>query len=362
MKDSCTAAYAFRLNLYLLDAGLDVLAGLAESALTEQQRAEESADPLPLDIKIPRPQSAATANQDTARPQPSREPASSHQRQHLGIPTFSQPMTSGQPHLYSKGSGLSQAAPSGVFNTGVPGQFPPTAFRQPNHSSLLPEHLQSAVLQASRQQQSQIQQQTLPQSRPYSAGSLSGRGQTQGPMPPQDHPSAVLWKGGGSDTIIRPQAVRSTGFPIPTYTQPHHASVAALHSKPVGALSPGSPTSVMQRSVQGLQGSAQHPLDPSPASTDSASGATAATAEQQTSLKSVAAPDGIAAAAPTGKDVSKSQHAAAPASQAQAAHPLLPSQATSEVCQMLLQCFLNRTPGANKEWHTLLAVTEALSS
>lgn len=309
---------------------------MAESALTEQQKAEESPEPPAYKLRNSRPQSAAAALRSSARAQPSFEPTHAYQRQ-----PFSQPE---QPHVHSMAS---QAMPSGPFHPTAVGQSSSATFRQP---SLASEPSHSAPLQPPRQ----LQQQSAShhghiQSRPFSAGVPLG----QGPLShPQDPPAAVLWRGGGSDTIIRPQAVRSTGFPIPGYAQPQQVSVAALHSKPLGALSPGSPTSVIQRPVQGPQGTAQHPLDPSPPSADSApvlpqqkgpvssaiSAAAAVGSKQSTESQPKPGTDGVSqattGAAASGDRRVKSDGAGVLKSEPQQSHPMSPFRATAQVSQV----------------------------
>ena len=291
--------------------------------------AEESAEPPAHKLRNSRPQSAAAALQSSARAQPSFEPAHA---------------------VHSTGS---QAIPSGPFQSSGLGQSSSAAFTQPNHASLASEPLHSASLQPPRQ----LQQQSSShhghiQSRPYTTGGPFSQGP---PSHLQDPPAAVLWRGGGSDTVIRPQAVRSTGFPIPGYAQPQQVSVAALHSKPVGALSPSSPTSVIQRGVQGPQGTAQHPLDPSPPSADSApalpqqkgpvssavSAAAAAAAASGSHLSETQPKPGTSgvsqatAGAAAGEDVRvKPAGAGVIKTEPQQPHPMSPSLTTAQVSQV----------------------------
>lgn len=295
-------------------AGLDVLAGLAESALTEQQRAEEEerAPPVNMKPKPHRQKSAAATGHLVANDHQAFDTDSFSQRQHPGIQPYSR---------QAFGAGPSQLMPPGPSHATALGHPQSAAFRQLSHAPLASEHMQSADLPLSSQLPPHRQMHLgQSQSQPFSTRLPFG----QAPKPTQDAPASVLWRSTGPDNIIRPQAIRSTGFALPSFSQPQQVSVAALHSK----LSPGSPTSVIQRAVQGPQGTAQHPLDPSPPSTDSAPAAP----DQQTGHVSSAVHDGEPAVvnAHGGIAVGKSQDAAYPEAQPHQTHAE-PNWGSSEV-------------------------------
>lgn len=218
-----------------LCSGLDVLAGLAESALSEEKRGWDLADPPPLDL-------THRAGEGRSPPAPASQP-------------YSQALPQGHdhPHLYDGAS----------HNQPGPGRFPaqPSLQAHAQYSALgqLPEQ-PPQQLHAQRQHSGQPPAyhkmqgpRTHTQSQrkqPFQA--VQSQGQAESPAQHNEaQPPAQLQSSGpaasASDGIIRPQAVRSQGFTMHRGHQLGPAgqlqTLPALPSVAVGAMGPSHPQS-----------------------------------------------------------------------------------------------------------------------